>query len=278
MRGASHGEILCSLPLALSHGLIIAILSLAIGPKLWIDMTSLSYLKATEALTTFDSFFATTLPAYIMTPPSPTAAPAAQEDISAHSIESLREKIREYEALLAASEAKMQLCTHCTPTLSIVNEEESEEAEGGEEGRDRPAADDDIPPVSSIAMGSVSTYADYLEYGRQLKAKRNNSIFTSMLTATSVATVRTAEEMRLIQRLARGKGPEWANLSFGPLEADGTKDGSIVPEENHGDGSRTPWYNPPIQRQKWDEEQSLPHVNWGDLFFDLFYVGAAFNL
>ena len=219
-----------------------------------------------------------------MTPPNPnhaTAAPAAQdqEDISTHSIDSLREKIREYEALLAASEAQMQLCTHCTPTLSIVNEEESEEAEGGEEGRDRPAADDDIPPVSSIAMGSVSTYADYLEYGRQLKAKRNNSIFSSMLTATvasttdaSKATVRTAEEMRLIQRLARGKGPEWDNLSFGPLEADETKDGSIVPEENHGDGSRTPWYNPPIQRQKWGEEQCLPHVNWGDIFFDLFFM------
>jgi hypothetical protein len=32
------------------------------------------------------------------------------------------------------------------------------------------------------------------------------------------------------------------------------------------------------QRQRWDDQQILPHVNWGDLFFDLFYVGAAYNL
>lgn len=35
---------------------------------------------------------------------------------------------------------------------------------------------------------------------------------------------------------------------------------------------------PPIQRQRWDDDQVLPHVNWGDLFFDLFYVAAAYNL
>ena len=39
-----------------------------------------------------------------------------------------------------------------------------------------------------------------------------------------------------------------------------------------------PLYAPPRQRQRWGEEQILPHVNWGDLFFDLFYVAAAFNL
>jgi Bacterial low temperature requirement A protein (LtrA) len=32
------------------------------------------------------------------------------------------------------------------------------------------------------------------------------------------------------------------------------------------------------QRQRWDDQQILPHVNWGDLFFDLFYVAAAYNL
>ena len=39
-----------------------------------------------------------------------------------------------------------------------------------------------------------------------------------------------------------------------------------------------PLYSPPKQRQRWGEQQILPHVNWGDLFFDLFYVAAAFNL
>lgn len=38
------------------------------------------------------------------------------------------------------------------------------------------------------------------------------------------------------------------------------------------------FYSPPKQRHRWGETQELPHVNWGDLFFDLFYVGAAYLL
>jgi len=34
----------------------------------------------------------------------------------------------------------------------------------------------------------------------------------------------------------------------------------------------------PKQRQRWGDKQVLPHTNWGDLFFDLFYVAAAYNL
>ena len=41
---------------------------------------------------------------------------------------------------------------------------------------------------------------------------------------------------------------------------------------------RVPIYSAPKQRQRWGEQQILPHVNWGDLFFDLFYVAAAYNL
>ncbi len=37
-------------------------------------------------------------------------------------------------------------------------------------------------------------------------------------------------------------------------------------------------FSPPRQRQKWGSDQILPHVNWGDLFFDLFYVAAFYNL
>ncbi len=29
---------------------------------------------------------------------------------------------------------------------------------------------------------------------------------------------------------------------------------------------------PPIQRQRWGDEQIVPQTNWGSLFFDLFYV------
>lgn len=39
-----------------------------------------------------------------------------------------------------------------------------------------------------------------------------------------------------------------------------------------------PLYAKPMQRQRWDDVQVLPHVNWGDLYFDLFYVAAAYQL
>ena len=39
-----------------------------------------------------------------------------------------------------------------------------------------------------------------------------------------------------------------------------------------------PLWKRPVQRQKWGDTQIHPVVNWGDLFFDLFYVGAAYNL
>jgi len=88
--------------------------------------------------------------------------------------------------------------------------------------------------------------------------------------------VRTNEEVRLIRQLTQRGGSEWKSLSYDAPEAEAEDE--TVSGEDHGHGSRTPWYNPPIQRQRWDEDQILPHVNWGDIFFDLFYVGAAYNL
>ena len=38
------------------------------------------------------------------------------------------------------------------------------------------------------------------------------------------------------------------------------------------------WWSPPKQRQRWGETQILPSDNWGQIFFDLFYVGGAYNL
>ena len=38
------------------------------------------------------------------------------------------------------------------------------------------------------------------------------------------------------------------------------------------------FWTPPKQRQRWGDPDCLPHINWGDLFFDLFYVAAAYNL
>lgn len=39
-----------------------------------------------------------------------------------------------------------------------------------------------------------------------------------------------------------------------------------------------PLFSKPVQRQRWGDQQFHPVINWGDLFFDLFYVAAAYNL
>jgi len=39
-----------------------------------------------------------------------------------------------------------------------------------------------------------------------------------------------------------------------------------------------PFYAVPKQRQHWGDTHFLPHVNWGDLFFDLFFVAACYRL
>lgn len=39
-----------------------------------------------------------------------------------------------------------------------------------------------------------------------------------------------------------------------------------------------PVFSHPKQRQRWGDTQLHPHTNWGDIFFDLFYVAAAYNL
>ena len=41
---------------------------------------------------------------------------------------------------------------------------------------------------------------------------------------------------------------------------------------------RLVFYCRPRQRQNWGDTQVLPRVNWGDLFFDLYYVAAAYNV
>jgi hypothetical protein len=47
---------------------------------------------------------------------------------------------------------------------------------------------------------------------------------------------------------------------------------------SHDDDAPLPFYAPPRQRQRWGDAQVAPHTNWGDVFFDLFYVAAAYNL
>ncbi|GFH54586.1 hypothetical protein CTEN210_11062 [Chaetoceros tenuissimus] len=49
-------------------------------------------------------------------------------------------------------------------------------------------------------------------------------------------------------------------------------------ESSHHEHADKAFFAAPKQRQFWGDLQILPHVNWGDLYFDLFYVAAAYNL
>ena len=85
---------------------------------------------------------------------------------------------------------------------------------------------------------------------------------------------RTAEEKRVIRELSRRGGIEgWSDI----LDECQLDDGDEADDPHRSQGNIA-WYLPPVQRQRWKDGQTLPHVNWGDLFFDLFYVAAAYNL
>ena len=47
---------------------------------------------------------------------------------------------------------------------------------------------------------------------------------------------------------------------------------------SHAHRAHVPFYSRPEQMQCWGEAASHPHVDWGGLFYDLFYVAAAYNL
>lgn len=83
---------------------------------------------------------------------------------------------------------------------------------------------------------------------------------------------RTSVAKRRRQSASDANDEQWQHI-FEELEAIDI-DGHFHDDEEH----TIPWYAPPVQRQRWGADQSLPHINWGDLFFDLFYVAMAYNL
>jgi PAS domain-containing protein len=65
---------------------------------------------------------------------------------------------------------------------------------------------------------------------------------------------------------------------LGHLDEDGHFDAGEGDDAAGHSNLKIPLYAPPVQRQRWGDDQVLPHIDWGDIFFDLFYVAAAYNL
>lgn len=84
-----------------------------------------------------------------------------------------------------------------------------------------------------------------------------------------------AETGVLIPASEKEEAPEIPNVAH-------EKPRQTLPSSAAGDISYHPGlvalFAAPCQRQKWGDNQILPRTNWGDLFFDLWYVSAAFNI
>lgn len=186
----------------------------------------------------------------------------------------LIEKLRKAEALLDASEKEAlvaqvdRLLSRASATAPEAQSVEAEVEEGN--GKERPTQG----TVVESEFGSIiPSYNENLKLERNLKERRRNATTTS--ASQSSAAVRSEEEMRDIRSIQRrAAGSEWDNINLSLDEPDNAN----VTHQNHHQGGSTPFYRPPLQRHRWHEEICLPHINWGDLFFDLFYVGAAYNL
>ena len=197
---------------------------------------------------------------------------------------SLIEKLR---AQLAASEAEketlvaqlaeknrlLSLAPAPVPFSSLASITET----GSKEGNN----DEEEPTVTQHGMvefefGSFSSYNENLKLQKKSKARRKNSVLSSISRGTN-ATVRSVEEIKIIRNIQRRcAGSEWDNIHY--LYIHLSLDANELDNEDEKHHGSTPFYLPPVQMQRWGDDQILPHVNWGDLFFDLFYVGAAFNL
>uniref|UniRef100_A0A7S4AHK8 Uncharacterized protein n=1 Tax=Pseudo-nitzschia australis TaxID=44445 RepID=A0A7S4AHK8_9STRA len=65
------------------------------------------------------------------------------------------------------------------------------------------------------------------------------------------------------------------------LDSDSESDshiGNAHDLENENHSGVNPLYAKPVQRQLWGDPHLVVHIGWNTLFFDLFYVAAAYNL
>jgi hypothetical protein len=94
-------------------------------------------------------------------------------------------------------------------------------------------------------------------------------------------TIQDSERNSSTRRIASTQGvshlaqsSDWVEFLDHVHDDTDDDDDLLSTEDNH----QTPFYSRPYQRQRWGAKQVLPHINWADLFFDLFFVALASNL
>ena len=141
-----------------------------------------------------------------------------------------------------------------------------------------------------------ANFQDYLKAQRQMKMQRfagsiklNVAADLNLNPDESAKTKNRRNTMKeYIALVGQRQGSTMEMQSFlqqeaqaaATADADVDEDGELKAEEyeDNSHPHNIPWYSAPIQRQRWADAQVLPHINWGDLFFDLFYVAAAYNM
>ena len=173
-----------------------------------------------------------------------------------------RKKLREKDSLLNETQEILLTLEETVKQITTTNEDEKADDHTGQKidhmhGLDRELA-------QSIGIDSVATYGHYVNAQRNLRFRRRSSAVTSALSTT----FRSEGEIGVIQHIADGRthSAEWDEIC---------EDLDVKDVNGH---AMTPLYSPPVQRQRYGDDKVLPHVGWGDLFFDLFFVGAAYNL
>lgn len=164
--------------------------------------------------------------------------------------------------------------------------DDSKRSDDGDGKNDHPAS----------PTGHKANYQDYLAAQRSLKMKGMRHLSYSKPSRNLVAPEDEAHEKQKRAISIVGKrhsmmqdGAAWQSFLKEVEESDmsdeGEEDGDTDDgkqsggDDHHRHGNATiPFYCVPVQRQRWGDDQMLPHINWGDIFFDLFYVAAAYNL
>lgn len=129
--------------------------------------------------------------------------------------------------------------------------------------------------INRAMQGESVNFSDYLNAQRNLKSQRFLQRRTSVRHLNVPAIIEEAEteepaykSLRSSRQLRRIGSAEWDEIfdNLGDIDENG--------QFHDAHAHIKPFYSPPVQRQRWGEDQVLPHVNWGE-FCTVFFASIG---
>ena len=196
-------------------------------------------------------------------PPDGTGEKDARIASLLQELSEVRKKLEEKDSLLSETQERLITLEESMKQITAKNEDEKADDHAADQKIDHHMHGLDRELAQSVGIDSIATYGHYVNAQRNLRFRKRSSAATSALSTT----FRSAIEIEVIQNITtRTHATEWDEIR---------EELGINDENGH---AVTPFYYPPVQRQRYGDDKILPHVGYGDLFFDLFFVGAAYNL